>query len=287
MATPINEKNNQDNKVTEVVDRQIPDNRKKILIRQPSTLVEFIAVRSPLMRQFTREILTLRQVMLISDGRDKVLKVFQYFSKAFLWFSDVENNKERGFQYTDNINCLIAQFSITRKLLRLFHATDPFNKIYNIPLTYGNNYTRHQKMMTTLDIIDGFVCLANDIVDDIVCLSKIGVIDRSLAKKYSPYSARLWMTGIWLDLHSVYQRIAATNRAIENSNSKDEVIKLVHDKERHYYDFIKLIFDLIFCIGDCWPHFYKSGGWQAISGSLSGLMSLLKIWRRFEDNLTY
>jgi len=270
---------------TNIVEKQIPNDSKNLLIRPPVTLVEYVAIRSPLLRHITRKLLTLRQVMLISDGRDKVLKVLQYFSKAFLWASDVENNKEKGFQYTENINCLIAQFSITRKLLRLFHATDPINKIYNIPLTYGNQYTRLQKMMTTLDIIDGFVCLANDIVDDIVCLSKIGVIDRSLAKKYSPYSARLWMTGIWLDLHSVYQRIAATNRAIEASNTKEEVLRYVREKERHYYDLIKLLFDLVFCIGDCWPQFYKSGGWQAISGSLSGFMSLFKMWRRFEDNL--
>lgn len=242
---------------TNIVEKQIPNDSKNLLIRPPVTLVEYVAIRSPLLRHITRKLLTLRQVMLISDGRDKVLKVLQYFSKAFLWASDVENNKEKGFQYTENINCLIAQFSITRKLLRLFHATDPINKIYNIPLTYGNQYTRLQKMMTTLDIIDGFVCLANDIVDDIVCLSKIGVIDRSLAKKYSPYSARLWMTGIWLDLHSVYQRIAATNRAIEASNTKEEVLRYVREKERHYYDLIKLLFDLVFCIGDCWPQFVR------------------------------
>jgi len=270
---------------TDIVEKQIPNDSKNLIIRPPITLIEYIALRSPLLRHLAKRILTLRQVMLISDGRDKVLKVLQYFSKAFLWASDVENNKERGFKYTDNINALIAQFSITRKLLRLFHATDPINKINNIPLAYGSQYTRGQKIMTTLDIIDGFVCLANDLVDDIVCLSKIGVLDRSLAKKYSPYSARLWMTGIWLDLNSVYQKIAATNRAIDNAVTKDEVLRYVHEKERHYYDLIKLLFDLVFCIGDCWPHFYKSGGWQAISGSLSGFMSLFKMWRRFEDNI--
>jgi len=270
---------------TSIVEKQIPNDSKNLLIRPPITLIEYVAIRSPLLRLITKKILTLRQVMLISDGRDKVLKVLQYFSKAFLWASDVENNNEKGFQYTENINCMIAQFSITRKLLRLFHVTDPINKIYNIPLTYGNQYTRLQKWMTTLDIIDGFVCFANDIVDDIVCLSKIGVIDRSLAKKYAPYSARLWMTGIWLDLHTIYQRIAATNRAIEASNKKEDVLRYVREKERHYYDLIKLLFDLVFCIGDCWPHVYKSGGWQAISGSLSGFMSLLKMWKSFEDNL--
>jgi len=272
---------------TAVVEKQIPNDDKNLIIRPPVTLIEYVAIRSPLLRLLTRRILTLRQVMLISDGRDKVLKVFQYFSKAFLWASDAENNKERGFKYTDNVNALIAQFSITRKLLRLFHATDPINKIYTIPLAFGNQYTRQQKIMTALDIIDGFVCLANDIVDDIVCLSKIGVLDKSLAKKYSPYSARLWMTGIWLDLNSVYQRIAATNRAIDNANTKEEGLRYVHEKERHYYDMIKLLFDLVFCIGDCWPTFYKSGGWQAISGSLSGSMSLLKLWRRFDDSLVF
>ncbi len=236
------------------VEKQVPNDSKNLIIRPPVTLIEYVALRSPILRYITRRILTLRQVMLISDGRDKVLKVFQYFSKAFLWASDVDN-REKGFKYTDNINALIAQFSITRKLLRLFHVTDPINKIYNIPLTYGNQYTRQQKIMTTLDIIDGFVCFANDIVDDIVCLSKIGVIDRGLAKKFSPYSARLWMCGIWLDLNSVYQRIAATNNAIEKAVTKEEVLKYVHEKERHYYDFIKLLFDLVFCIGDCWPTF--------------------------------
>jgi len=267
------------------VEKQVPKDAKNLIIRPPVTLIEYVALRSPILRHITRRILTLRQVMLISDGRDKVLKVFQYFSKAFLWASDVENNREKGFKYTDNVNALIAQFSITRKLLRLFHATDPINKIYNIPLAFGSQYTRQQKIMTALDIIDGFVCLANDIVDDIVCLSKIGVLDRSLAKKYSPYSARLWMCGIWLDLNSVYQRIAATNEAIDKAVTKEEVLRCVHEKERHYYDFIKLLFDLVFCIGDCWPTFYKSGGWQAISGSLSGSMSLLKMWNRFETGL--
>jgi len=239
---------------TDVVEKGIPNDSKNLIIRPPVTLIEYVAIRSPLLRHITRRILTLRQVMLISDGRDKVLKVLQYFSKAFLWASDADN-KERGFRYHDNVNAMIAQFSITRKLLRLFHATDPINKIYNIPLAFGSQYTRQQKIMTTLDIIDGFVCLANDIVDDIVCLSKIGVLDRSLAKKYSPYSARLWMTGIWLDLNSVYQRISATNRAIDQAVTKEEVLRYLNEKDRHYYDLIKLLFDLVFCIGDCWPHF--------------------------------
>ncbi|ORX45404.1 hypothetical protein BCR36DRAFT_299535 [Piromyces finnis] len=256
---------------TDVVEKKIPNDSKNLIIRPPVTLVEYVILRSPLLRHISRRILTLRQVMLISDGRDKVLKVFQYFSKAMLWASDA-NNREKGFKYTENVNAMIAQFSITRKLLRLFHVTDPINKIYNIPLAFGSQYDRQQRIMATIDIIDGFVCFANDIVDDIICLSKIGVIDKDLAKKYSPYSARLWMTGIWLDYGSLYQRMVATNKAIEESTTKEDVIKYLSEKNRHYYDFIKLTFDLIFCIGDCWPQAYKSAGVQAISGSISGFM---------------
>jgi hypothetical protein len=164
----------------------------------------------------------------VVDGRDKTIKVIQYFAKVFLWLF-LSNPKQYAI-LAARLKALAKQFSTTRKVLRLGHFIDPMASVLTLAVTLRSNL-RKQGLHRTLDkapsqkwgntlrdrlgylnTILGFV---QDISDDIYCLGVIGVLDRSFSDKAEPWSNRLWMVGVTIDLHENLQTIRDVRKQIK------------------------------------------------------------------------
>src|SRR5947209_6651430 len=69
----------------------------------------------------------LRKLLVYSDGRDKFLKILQYFSKIILWLHINESKTKRPILYS-RLTALTSQFSNTRKIIRLTHFLEPYSE---------------------------------------------------------------------------------------------------------------------------------------------------------------
>ena len=68
----------------------------------------------------------LRRLLVHSDGRDKYLKVIQYFGKVILWLH-VNKNKSKYPKLYPRLTAMNSQFSNTRKIIRLAHFLEPYS----------------------------------------------------------------------------------------------------------------------------------------------------------------
>lgn len=170
----------------------------------------------------------IREISDVVDGRDKTIKVIQYFAKVFLWLF-LSDPKQYAVLAT-RLKALAKQFSTTRKVLRLGHFIDPMASVLTLAVALRSNL-RKQGLRQTLDkapsqkwgntlrdrlgylnTVLGFV---QDISDDIYCLGVIGVLDRNFADKAEPWSNRLWMVGVSIDLHENLQTIRDVRKQIK------------------------------------------------------------------------
>ncbi|KAK5821744.1 hypothetical protein F5H01DRAFT_411462 [Linnemannia elongata] len=246
----------------------------------------------------------IREISDVVDGRDKTIKVIQYFAKVFLWLF-LSDPKQYAVLAT-RLKALAKQFSTTRKVLRLGHFIDPMASVLTLAVALRSNL-RKQGLRQTLDkapsqkwgntlrdrlgylnTVLGFV---QDISDDIYCLGVIGVLDRNFADKAEPWSNRLWMVGVSIDLHENLQTIRDVRKQIKALEAQ-MAIEGGHDVEQdksrqaqhaklttklHWLKVttIKLGGDFLFCGYDN-LHCSFSDGFQAVTGFISGLAGAYK-----------
>ncbi|GJJ72216.1 hypothetical protein EMPS_04573 [Entomortierella parvispora] len=243
----------------------------------------------------------IREISDLVDGRDKTIKVVQYFAKVFLWLF-LSNTKQYKV-LAGRVKALAKQFSTTRKVLRLGHFVDPLSTVLTLAATLSMNYQkkgslaalmrkpRNQTWRDTardrLGMLNSVLGFCQDISDDIYCLGVIGVLDRSFSDKAEPWSNRLWMVGVSIDLHENLQSIIDVRRQIktlrmtkEISEEKEQArcAKLVQlSNKLHWLQVttVKLGGDFLFCGYDN-LHCSFSDGFQAVTGLASGIAGAYK-----------
>ncbi|KAF9418009.1 hypothetical protein BGZ94_009806 [Podila epigama] len=243
----------------------------------------------------------IREVSNLVDGRDKTIKVIQYFAKVFLWLFLSDPKKHTVL--ANRIKALAKQFSTTRKVLRLGHFIEPMATVLTLGMTLmhsvqtkgwrrtllpknsGSNGANPSSMTVVrqrLDDLNSVIGLVQDISDDIYCLGVIGVLDRSFADKAEPWSNRLWMVGVSIDLHENLQSIRDVKKQIKAlQENPDDVQKAAQvaklESKLHWLQVttVKLGGDFLFCAYDN-LHCSFSDGFQAVSGFISGLAGAYK-----------
>ncbi|KAF9110841.1 hypothetical protein BGX27_005831 [Mortierella sp. AM989] len=244
----------------------------------------------------------IREISDLVDGRDKTIKVIQYFAKVFLWvfLSDPKQYK----LFATRLKALAKQFSTTRKVLRLGHFVDPLASVLTLAATLRGHLQKHgirgtlakspseswrdttRDRLGNLNTVFGFV---QDIADDICCLGGIGVLDRSFADKAEPWSNRLWMMGVSIDLHENLQSIrdvkkqiqALEMKALHHKSEEEEKawtaqhVKLTTKLHWLKVTTVKLGGDFLFCAYDN-LHCSFSDGFQAVTGFASGIAGAYK-----------
>ncbi|KAH8555381.1 peroxisomal biogenesis factor 11 [Umbelopsis sp. PMI_123] len=163
----------------------------------------------------------LRKVLTLTDGRDKALKLIQYFIKIILHHGFIE--KKRSMHAS--LSALASNFSTTRKIIRLGHIIEPAAELYNIAYTSPRKFpvTTKEKVDSFLRIMSLVFGIGNDLADDIYCLSKINVMPATWAKKAEPWSYRCWFTAILIDTQHMIRDIMA-----QQQKMKQWKIKYLH-----------------------------------------------------------
>ncbi|KAG2176336.1 hypothetical protein INT43_005570 [Umbelopsis isabellina] len=251
----------------------------------------------------------LRKVLTITDGRDKALKLIQYFIKIILHHGLI--SKKRSIYAS--LAALASNFSTTRKIIRLGHIIEPAAELYNIAYTSPKKLpkTSKERISSYLRILGLVFGLGNDLADDIFCLSKINVLPASWAKKAEPWSYRCWFSAILIDSHfmirdilvqkarmSEWQRVHALSKSKElegnhdrntlydelcwiNNSDRANLVQEWKDMEDKLFwlrlSLVKTMMDGGFCGYDLF-HCQFSAGFQAWTGFVSGVLSAYKLW---------
>lgn len=156
------------------------------------------------------------------DGRDKIMKIIQYFIKILLHYNLV---------HAKHWSTITSHFSMTRKLLRLGTAIGPIRQFS----PYKNSLSQ------TLILSNAIV---NNISDDVFCLYKLGVIGSFLGDRSERLSAYCWFAGIIVDIRENLTSMITLQR------SKNDNLTLQERKQKLFVieiSVIKLLMDGIFC----------------------------------------
>ncbi|CAG8564344.1 19003_t:CDS:2 [Racocetra persica] len=238
----------------------------------------------------------LRRLLVHSDGRDKTLKIIQYFGKIILWIHDRKvskvnpviflfyRNKYFLSRVSPRLKAMTSQFSTTRKIIRLAHFLEPYSDLreyYTGARKISRSSTSYEIFVHYLGVINAIVGIMNDIFDDLYCLGKIEILDKSVAKWAEPIAIKLWFFSICLDIHEIVFKILQMNKKIvkiEKANS-EELEKCQHRLYWLKVSLAKIFMDFLFCGYDFFEYTF-SDGVQAVSGFLAGILSFYKLWEK-------
>ncbi|KAJ1557506.1 hypothetical protein HK405_015859, partial [Cladochytrium tenue] len=195
--------------------------------------------RAPTLRvdAFLR-LMVLRRILLLNDGRDKVLKVLQYSAKAVLYLgllerilprfaplllprpsarsskallrqegNDLTTSSATGAPLPTPAAAAAATAADLRaRLDRLISHMSLSRKVVRLfhvlePLQALRDllYAAPRGAPLLLPLLSATVGLANDVSDDLVCWSKLGVLPPEVARTFTPWSDRLWFASIFID----------------------------------------------------------------------------------------
>lgn len=253
-----------------------------------TTLHYIIMVVKGAIGNSVQQLLILRQILLLNDGRDKCMKIVQYTIKLLLW-RQILIGKRYGTgreNITSNCTKLASEFSKTRALIRLGNSLNSFNDMLDsfndLPPLFSTKLVSQGSHMnsylTTLNAVLGFF---NCIADDAVAFGKIGILqDKVKRKKWDKMADRLWFATIFLDINeNRIQRFKQNHKITKCKKELSSLLDIGHDsmeldtkktkdypskvaelrstlkglQEKQYYyqvSFVKLIMDLIFCSVD-------------------------------------
>ncbi|KXS12402.1 hypothetical protein M427DRAFT_34777 [Gonapodya prolifera JEL478] len=256
--------------------------------------------------------------MLFSD----ILKLPQYVVKTILWTNSLERwgvDKHVVATVTPPAKQLASNFSNARKIIRLLHWTEPLGELYEVyrqhdfdvrrilaaPIGSKSYDARHFLRIISffqlvwvvfsshrLPHLNGyqtnsqFLSTANDMSDDLACLGRIGAIPKSYQSQFEPISARLWFTGISLDIHALLHHLNGTYQkrhsllsgAEKTQQARDDIKKLDWSLFMLRLQLIKLLADGVFCWCDVNPATPNADGLQTVSGLVSGVLSLFRLY---------
>ncbi|GAA5807855.1 hypothetical protein MFLAVUS_001234 [Mucor flavus] len=206
-------------------------------------------------RPFVTRCLNIIQKLLKElDGRDKIMKVLQYFIKILLHYNLV---------HAKHWSTITSNFSMTRKLLRLGTAIGPIGR-----------FSLAKNSLSETVILSN--AIVNNISDDVFCLYKLGVFGSYLGERSERLSAYCWFAGIFVDLRE-------NMKSLLNLQKNASKLSLQERKEKIFVteiSIIKLLMDGIFCACDIWKPTH-SPSTQAWSGFLSGFLAAYKLWIKF------
>jgi len=194
----------------------------------------------------------LRRLLVHSDGRDKYLKIIQYFGKIILWLH-INKNKSKYPKLHSRLSAMNSQFSNTRKIIRLAHFLEPysdFKEYVSGKRNLSSTVHPYEKVVYYSGFINSIVGMFCDIFDDLYCLGKIGVLDKSVARRAEPIAIKLWFISIVLDIHEIIYRIWAINEKTNKSKGKLSENDLEKLKDKNYWlyvSLVKLSMDFLFC----------------------------------------
>lgn len=202
----------------------------------------------------------LKLLLSLSDGRDKTFKLLQYSLKLALILRLIR----RRSPLEQHVKAAVSSFSTTRKMLRLGHWLEPWHAL---SLLLSSPSTKPLSLDQALAMLNLVLGLLNDLVDDCYCLARIKALPESWGHRVEPWSNRLWLATIVLDLRE-------NNLSLIACDDEKQ-----HQANRFWLHVtrMKLIMDLLFCSYDV---FYLNwhDGWQTGTGLLSGMMSAYKLW---------
>lgn len=160
------------------------------------------------------------------DGRDKLMKIIQYFIKILLHYHLVK---------AKHWSTITSHFSMTRKLIRLGTALGPMREIS--PLKGS--------IKDTIILSNAIV---NAISDDVFCLYKLGVFGSYLGNRSEMVSAYCWFAGIFFDIKENVDAMKKLQQI--KPTEKDDDLKLEQTRHKIFMtevSIIKLLMDGVFC----------------------------------------
>ncbi|KAI3650107.1 hypothetical protein MP228_005739 [Amoeboaphelidium protococcarum] len=206
----------------------------------------------------------LHNVLLITDGRDKFLKIIQYACKLYVLQSQSSVLTKEGKSSLQKISNLVSALSNARKMVRLLHCIQPWQEVQSI-LKKG---FQQQDVETQISLLNNSLSVLNDISDDIVALCKVGVLDKSHSARFEFYSNNMWFLCICLDLRDIIK----TYRSLMAQKSVDQQ-KLLYVK----VSIVKLLGDFGFCAYDVFQLKF-SDRFQASCAFTAALCGFYKLW---------
>ncbi|GAN08457.1 conserved hypothetical protein [Mucor ambiguus] len=224
--------------------------------KQTSQIAKRLLSTRPLISKWASAIQRLLKEL---DGRDKIMKIIQYFIKILLHYKLVK---------AKHFSTITSHFSMTRKLLRLGTAIGPIRELSPLKNTIPST-------LITLN------ALVNNISDDVFCLYKLGVFGSRLGAISERISAYCWFAGILIDLRegAINMSKLQTKAAIGKDEESTELKQKIHVAE---ISIIKLLMDAVFCACDIWPP-RQAAAIQAWSGFISGSLAGYKLWIKFSN----
>nr|KAJ3419475.1 hypothetical protein HK105_006907 [Polyrhizophydium stewartii] len=245
------------------------------------------AAKAPLPVLIARSVvfrmLVFRKILLLNDGRDKVLKCFQYTAKVLLWC--YLTDPKRFPLAHDRASKIAAQFSITRKIVRLGHWLESYNDHLELAkeglFTVDASLSPAERTARLLAPLSAWIGIVNDLSDDVVCIGKMGLIDKSWVKWATPISDRCWYMSIFIDLHANVTGTRKLLRAHAAATDPAERAKIADKLWTQRISFAKLLADFMFCTIDVFEMGDRvSDGWQAVSGLVAALLGTCKLYRK-------
>ncbi|CEP13123.1 hypothetical protein [Parasitella parasitica] len=229
----------------EIYDRKLVTQRRYIT-------TWLIATRS-LIARWT---LILQKLLKELDGRDKLMKIIQYFIKILLHYKLAK---------AKHWSAITSHFSMTRKLLRFGTAIGPIKELSLLKNTIPST-------LITLNAI------VNSISDDVFCLHKLGLFGSYVGATSEKISAYCWFAGILVDLREGALNMSALKAKSSEAEKPDtQLAQKIHIAE---ISIIKLLMDAVFCACDIHPP-KEAASIQAWSGFFSGVLAGYKLWIRF------
>ncbi|CAG8543203.1 8293_t:CDS:2 [Paraglomus brasilianum] len=220
----------------------------------------------------------LRRMLLLSDGRDKTMKVVQYFTKIVFWLY-LSDNKSKYPTLHARGSALTSQFSTTRKIIRLFHFLEPYTDFreYVIGARFLNPKSPpYGKVAHYLGFVNSVAGMGNDILDDLYCLGKIGILSKETARRVEPIAIAVWFVTIWLDIHELLWNVWQLKKKMARAKgrcSEEECKKMEEKMFWLKHGLLKMLADLSFCGYDFFECTF-SEGFQTITGFASGALSM-------------
>lgn len=156
------------------------------------------------------------------DGRDKIMKIIQYFIKILLHYRLVQ---------AKHWSTITSHFSMTRKLLRLGTAIGPIRQFSPMKSSLSD----------TLILSNAII---NHVSDDVFCLYKLGAVSAYLGDRSERLSAYCWFAGILVDIRENVMTM------INLQQSKKSDLPVQERQQKIFVteiSIIKLLMDGIFC----------------------------------------
>ncbi|KAI8907447.1 peroxisomal biogenesis factor 11-domain-containing protein [Powellomyces hirtus] len=250
------------------------------------------------------KILILRRVLLLTDGRDKIMKCLQYVLKSAMWAQLITSATHPRLHA--HAASTVSHFSTARKIMRLLYWLNSLNDLVDLVNNPASQPPKAAAASPTdvlryrLALVNAGVGIVNGWADDLVVAGKLGIIDKPLYNRATVVADQLWLVSIFIDLHENIQAgfalrrklAAACNAASTPSDTAADTAAaaaaaakthrdLTARHRTHTLSLIKLLADLTFCSIDVFRLAERRGisdGWQAISGLASALLGTYKVW---------